>query len=95
MITNVLKDDFIQAYKNENKYNNNFSNRALSNDYFQEMEEYMDADVYFDYVSLAVDWQEFNSIKEVTEQYNDITTIDELMRKQENGRLYHFIQKYK
>ena len=96
MITNVLKDDFIQAYKNEHtQYNNNFSNYALYAlyDYFQEMEEYMDADVYFDYVSIAVDWQEYNSIKEATEQYNDITTVDELIKKQGEWEIIPFYTK--
>jgi len=79
MKTNVTFGDFCDAFRDMNR-NENFTyegKKALF-EYLEEYEEDCDMEFELDVIALCCDYSEYKNMKEVKENYNDITDIEEL-----------------
>jgi hypothetical protein len=79
----INKDQFINWFRSNEQYKNNFSYEGLSAlfDYLEEMEESTGEELEFDPVALCCEFEEYDTFEEFQEEYNGevlYPTLDDL-----------------
>jgi len=79
IISEVYESDFKNAFK-ESQYKNNYSMEGLYTlyNYLNDLSEDIGETIEFDIVAIACDFNEYESLEEALDQYQDINTYDEL-----------------
>ena len=79
----INKDQFINWFRSNEQYKNNFSYEGLEAlfDYLEEMEESTGEELDFDPVALCCEYSEYDTFEEFQEEYNGevlYPTLDDL-----------------
>ena len=79
----INKDQFINWFRSNEQYKNNFSYEGLEAlfDYLEEMEELTGEELEFDPVALCCEFEEYDTFEEFQEEYNGevlYPTLDDL-----------------
>tara|TARA_R100000664_G_scaffold5452_1_gene10330 strand:+ start:1365 stop:1670 length:306 start_codon:yes stop_codon:yes gene_type:complete len=71
---------FRNWFRSSEGYKNNFSYDGLGAlfDYIEELEHDIGEDIEFDPIALCCEYSEYDSFKELKEDYDDIESIDDL-----------------
>ena len=79
IITEVNEWDFKNYFKSS-QYKNNYSMEGLYTlyNYLNDLSEDIGEDIELDIIAIACDFNEYESLEEALEQYQDINTYDEL-----------------
>jgi len=79
IITEVNEWDFKNYFKSS-QYKNNYSMEGLYTlyNYLNDLSEDIGEDIELDIIAIACDFNEYDSLQEALEQYEDINTYEEL-----------------
>ena len=79
LITEVYEWDFKNSFK-ESQYKDNYSMEGLYTlyNYLNDLSEDIGESIEFDIVAIACDFNEYESLEEALDQYDNINTYDEL-----------------
>ncbi len=80
MKTNVTQSDFIDAFKQSDTRENQFSYEALKAlyEYFEEYEESTGDEIEFDMIAICCEYTEYEDLKELQASYPNIEDMQDL-----------------